>query len=791
LPFIQRLCEQERTLLARLQQIELSAVRLFGLFPIEGTAADLADLFHVVGTAGAADVVDFSLQLMPSLLETKRRPGAQRFSIDGFASVETRGNVDALLPSELAHDDDVFLLKALSDDLLYYGHERQNEVSRPLHYILVDGSASMRGAREVFARGLALALAKKLSLVGGKSADVWVRFFDSRLHPRIDLGRSARRDLPRLLSFRSQRGRNYARVFADLAVEVGRMVRDERPGRGGHLHHARHLSDSDRHGQGTGGAGPAVRHLRVAVGPAGARLPAAPAQEPGRDCNVAGAHRRETPARAGDRRGRREHLICQPRNRSRPASGPSRRSARAARARRWSFIASCSNTTRPRAATTRRGSTGRRRRTSRSGRGREAGYVLLTLGRYGDAQRHFPVKERPLEWALCAARMGRRGEAARVFSEMGHPALAAIELEAAGAAAAARLEWERVLRDERLAGRPYETALAHLSLGEALVASAIARAACASWDRGAPARGRRDEYETGGDTERAFDCYRVLLQLGRDMGSFETVAEGYLNMIRIMATLDQERTLQYYDDFIAYAVENKEHYAAAMAAREVAEYSLRMALVYDRHYLERAAELWVETAHANQLANGPVDLAANAFQAAIDAATALGDLALAGRIYGELAELPLPDARRRRYRALARRYESEQPRRLPAPAFPAALRKKDSYKDIWRDDLIEWELDGDPIAVLARLIAENSDTTVFTRPALRALLKFADPKFSMTNPLVVTDAAEAVGKVPAHEVLRSSSGCSSIPRPRSGGGRARCRGGVDAAGVRSRAQGAE
>ena len=227
LPFLQRLCEQERTLLARLQQLELSAIRLFGLFPIDGAAADLADLLHVVGSVGAADVVDFSLQLMPSLLETKRRPAAQRFSIDGFASVERRGNVDALLPSELAHDDDVFVLKALSDDLLYYGHERQNEVARPLHYILVDGSASMRGAREVFARGLALALAKKLSLVGASNADVWVRFFDSRLHPRIDLGRSARRDLPRLLGFRSQRGRNYARVFADLAVEIGRLVRDE------------------------------------------------------------------------------------------------------------------------------------------------------------------------------------------------------------------------------------------------------------------------------------------------------------------------------------------------------------------------------------------------------------------------------------------------------------------------------------------------------------------------------------------------------------------------------------
>src|SRR6476620_7418130 len=89
------------------------------------------------------------------------------------------------------------------------------------------------------------------------------------------------------------------------------------------------------------------------------------------------------------------------------------------------------------------------------GRGRETGYVLMALGRYADAQRHFPVKERPLEWAFCASRMGRRGEAARIFSETGHPALAAIELEAAGAAAAARLEGERVLRDPRLTGRSY------------------------------------------------------------------------------------------------------------------------------------------------------------------------------------------------------------------------------------------------------------------------------------------------------------------------------------------------
>jgi hypothetical protein len=224
LGFLQRLVEHERAVLARLDQIEAGSLRLLGLFPVDGRAADLADLYRLVGTAGATDVVDFSLQLLPSLLETKRRPAAQRFSIDGYASVERRGNVDALLPGELAHDDDVFVQKALSDELLYYGHERQNETSRRLHYLLVDASASMRGAREVFARGLALALGKKLSLLGG---DVWLRFFDSRLHQRLDLGRAARRDLPRLLAFRSERGRNYARVFGDLSVEIARLVRDE------------------------------------------------------------------------------------------------------------------------------------------------------------------------------------------------------------------------------------------------------------------------------------------------------------------------------------------------------------------------------------------------------------------------------------------------------------------------------------------------------------------------------------------------------------------------------------
>ena len=387
-------------------------------------------------------------------------------------------------------------------------------------------------------------------------------------------------------------------------------------------------------------------------------------------------------------------------------------------------------------------------------RKREAGYVLLALRRYAEAQRYFPAAEHPLEWAFCASRLGRHGEAARVFSESGHPALAAMELEAAGAGAAARLEWERVLRDPRLGGKPYETALAHFNLGGALTrlgdrAGGEHQLAIASRMLEAAA----DDLETAGEALRAFDCYVVILRLGKDLGSFETVAEGYLNMIRLVIANDNVRAVQYYDDFMHYAVEQKEWYAAATLAREVAEHCLRVGLVWDRHYQARAAELWMETARANQAAGGPVDLSANALQAAIDAASVLGDFALAGRIYADLAELPLPDVRRQRYRSLARRYESEPTANAPLPPFPDVMRRTESYQDVWRQDLVEWELDGDPIPVLARLLAED-DRLAYVRTAVQAILKCADAGFTLADPVVAADLAIALGRVQQYVVLR-------------------------------------
>jgi hypothetical protein len=400
------------------------------------------------------------------------------------------------------------------------------------------------------------------------------------------------------------------------------------------------------------------------------------------------------------------------------------------------------------------------------GRSREAGFVLLGLRRFSEAQRHFPPAERPLEWALAAARLGHHAEAARVLSEAGRPVLAAFELEDAGAYAAARLEWERVLRDDRLAGHPYETALARLRLGRALLRSGDAAAGA----RELSAAQRlleavADDAETRGQVEHALQCYILLIHLGKEAGSFENVAEGYLNGIRLFVRNDRfDFAFQYYDDFLAFAVERKEWYAAATLAREAASYAVKKGLVYERHYLGRAAELWEATAAHNEAMGGPVELSENALHSAIDVAVSMNDHALVSRLYGVLAALPVAPKRRARYLELAQRGAAglKVPEVRP-PGFPRQLRKPSAYRDSSRDDLVEWALEGDATAVLARILVgadRGRDGEVsfeerkVWRSALLGLLVANAPRFSLTDARAASALARALGAVHAYEVHR-------------------------------------
>jgi hypothetical protein len=231
--FVEHLVAQSMHIYTQVELIDLDTVRLLGLFKEDsasgsealGGAIDLVDLFAALGSPEANDVANFSLDLLPSVLETRRSTGAQTFAVDGYASIERKGNIDSLVLSELAYDREIFEQKVVDAELLYYGREKQREDERRLQYLLIDCSASMRGQRQVFARGLALALIKKLTLEGD---EIWVRFFDSRLHETIKIGRSGQVPVPYLLSFRSERGRNYGKVFRQLLVEVTRLRREQK-----------------------------------------------------------------------------------------------------------------------------------------------------------------------------------------------------------------------------------------------------------------------------------------------------------------------------------------------------------------------------------------------------------------------------------------------------------------------------------------------------------------------------------------------------------------------------------
>jgi len=230
LEFLDHICRHQWHLVTCVEQVDLETLKLVALFREGqeggvGSALELPDLFTALRSPEANDIVNFSLELLPSVLETKRASGAQTFSMDGYASLERRGSLSSLVLSEFAYDDDLFDRKIVDDELYYYGHEREREEERRLEYILVDSSASMRGHRQVFARGLALTLAKKLSLAGD---DVWFRFFDSRLYDVVKLGRTGSFNVPYLLSFRSERGRNYGKVFRQLLLEVTRLKRESR-----------------------------------------------------------------------------------------------------------------------------------------------------------------------------------------------------------------------------------------------------------------------------------------------------------------------------------------------------------------------------------------------------------------------------------------------------------------------------------------------------------------------------------------------------------------------------------
>lgn len=387
---------------------------------------------------------------------------------------------------------------------------------------------------------------------------------------------------------------------------------------------------------------------------------------------------------------------------------------------------------------------------------RAVGFIQLALRRFTEVEAALQVATDPVPWALALARQGRRREAAQGLARAGLWVLAARELETAGDLPGARTLWEKLERDPRLRRRPYETALVYLmlarlerALGEEDAAGQHLSQAVSRLEALA------DEYESSGQRERAFDCYLLILRVGQGPGgAFENLAEGYVNAIRILVADGQrDFALQYMDDFMTAAAKRMEFHAAATIALDAADYSRRHGLAFEQDFLRKAVDLWCAAAAQGLSQAQAPELAENALAAALDAATSLGDGPLMGKVYEDLAKLPLDPARTVRYASLAERYAGAVHSAAPLAALPAAFKSAGAYQDIAWQDLVEWELDGNVEATLSVVVVERTDHVRFVRAALLALLT------AVTEPrwLEVPDAARVViaglGDVEVYEVL--------------------------------------
>jgi hypothetical protein len=256
--------------------------------------------------------------------------------------------------------------------------------------------------------------------------------------------------------------------------------------------------------------------------------------------------------------------------------------------------------------------------------------------------------------ARTLAAMGRLDEAAREMESARMLATAAIYREEAADWRGARTLWSRLAQS--LLTHPtvdaYSAALVHCNLARSASQSNDAQQA-----HDATVMAVRlleeaaDHFEAVGLRERAFDCFQVLIQLGREHQTFEDVVEGFVNCIRILRE-DHLKTfaLQFLDDAISVAKERNELSAAATLALEGSQYARSAGLLDGaRHYTRLQADLWREAAHAHLARGDSPEIAENALLAAVVAFGEVGQFGRVGALYRELLALDLPEARKAHY----------------------------------------------------------------------------------------------------------------------------------------------
>ena len=102
--------------------LDIETLRLFGMLGSEASAGALAqvDLLAALSSPEANDIVNFSLEILPSVLETKTRPAAGTTAAHGYSGLGTRGSIDSMVLTELAWEPKVMLRDGLERTIAYF-----------------------------------------------------------------------------------------------------------------------------------------------------------------------------------------------------------------------------------------------------------------------------------------------------------------------------------------------------------------------------------------------------------------------------------------------------------------------------------------------------------------------------------------------------------------------------------------------------------------------------------------------------------------------------------------------
>jgi tetratricopeptide (TPR) repeat protein len=358
--------------------------------------------------------------------------------------------------------------------------------------------------------------------------------------------------------------------------------------------------------------------------------------------------------------------------------------------------------------------------------------------------------------------MGQKADAAQAMEDAGLPAAAAIYREKAHDAKGARALWSRLasVMPSRGASDAYVAALVQFNLGRCALACGDARQAREAFVGAVRLlEEAADEFESGGVRERAFDCFQVLVEIGRVGKQFEHVLEGYINCVRILREDHLKYyALQYYEEATAAAKEAGEFSAAATIAREASDNARSLGMNgASAHYALDQAQQWCAAARQHTQQGSPPEIAENSLLAAVLAFGQLGQFARAGALYRDLAAMDLEPSRKAHYERASRRYVGVKDESLDATPLGSQLRQDSRVIEVWHADVAEWEQRGSAVEACAEVVLDGRWPDPIRRRAmlarLRALVVEATEGASADAIGGRVKLAEELAQVPLYAVL--------------------------------------